>query len=426
MGYLVKMLYISRFKKLLIWFVGIIFCIEIFVRIFPIYRFEKIEKFLLISVKEQIESGNNDYDIIILGDSRSMSLNPGNFKNVYNFSLPAMGTRYYKYFLKKYLKYNKKPKAVLFSGSPVIIFSGRGSPLVDNKLIGYVKPDMSLFEYLYKRSIERLFFSNEPLFFRSQSIISTNDQQMRWDFFGQRLLFSFNTLEISEMYIGPEWFFVTSQSLLLNYYTYRYRDAIKNLFDVENYKKEQNFYGEDYCTCDKLFLKECQPPSSRVQDNEIVEEFRKKNNGFYNISDRITREQQRYWDLRKESDIKIQISIANSVPNFDFSTTKEFIEYLKNNNILYLYMNIPFPDYYRDSVYIKNFYKEFKKFLLQYPNSKVFHLPNEFLDRNLFSDQIHLNCEGAKLLNFEFQTITLPQIIQYVNQNEIKEFKDML
>lgn len=420
MEYLEKMLYISHFKKLLIWFTIVIIVIEILVRIFPVYKFEKTEKFLLTSVKNQIESGVNNYDIIILGDSRSMSLNPGQFKNIYNFSLPAMGTRYYKYFVKKYIKYNKKPKAVLFAGSPTLVFSGKGSPIVDNKLLSYVTPDMTLSEYLYKRSIERIFYSKEPLFFQSNSFNTINNNEMLWEFFGHRFLLPFNTLEISEIYKGPEWFFVVSQSIPLNYYTYRYRDAIKNIFNIENYKREKNFYGEDYCTCDKLFLKECQPPTSRVQDNEILEQYRKKYNGFYNISDRISKEQQFQWDLRKEEQLKTQMEQANSVPLLNFSLTKEFIEYLESNNILYIYMNTPFPDYYKDSVYITTFYKGFKKFISKFPRAKIFHLPNEFLNRNLFSDQVHLNCEGAKQLNIEFQTITLPEILEYINKNQMQ------
>lgn len=412
MEYLVKMLFTSHFKKLFFIFLFIIIFIEILVIIFPIYYFEKPEKFLITYIRKKIEKGNNSYEIIILGDSRSMSLKPNDHK-IYNFSLPAMGTRYYKYFIKKYIKYNKKPKAIIFSGSPALVHSGKGTPLVEHKLIPFTYPDMSLKEYLYKRSIERI-LNIKKILFQEQSKDQNLNNELLWDFFSHRFLFLFSTAEISEIYKGPEWFFIISQSIPLNYHTYKYRDGILNLFKIETYRFEDNFYGTPFCTCDKILEKKCQPSNSNLQDNLIIKNFIENNNGFYNISDRNPPEKFFLWQSKKSEIIIQQKGIAHSIPNFDFSYTKEFIEFLNKNQILYIYITVPFPEYFKEGKYLSTFYQEFEKFISQFPNAKIFYFPTPFFDPDLYSDQVHLTCEGANKLNYEFQNIVLPKIKEYV------------
>ncbi|MFN3603216.1 MAG: hypothetical protein ACK4UJ_00755 [Leptonema sp. (in: bacteria)] len=399
------------FKKLLIAFASAILFVEILVRIFPLYYFDKPEKFLMTYTKNKIEKGDQDYKIIILGDSRSMSLKPDQ-KEVYNFSLPAMGTRYYKYFVKKYLKYNKKPKAILFAGSPTLVHSGKGNPLVDQKLISYVYPDIPLMEYLYRRTIERIRNLKSDKIFAPELL----NQEFFWEFFSHRFLFLFTTAEISEIYRGPEWFFIISQSIPLNYSTYKYRDAIKNLFNLETYLFKKNLYGTESCNCTRILEDECQPADSNLQDNLVMKLFIENNQGYYNISDRIPKKKLMEMQLKKEEMINEQKAIANFIPNFDFSYTKEFIEYLHKNQILYIYITVPFPDYFQEGVYLKSFFKEFENFLSQFPNAKTFYFSSLYYDKEYYPDQVHLNCFGAEKLNQEFQKILLPEIIKYVDE----------
>ncbi len=411
MEFLVKMLFTSPFKKLLISFISVIFFVEILVRIFPIYYFDKPEKFLITYIKNKVESGNLSYKMIILGDSRSMSLKP-NIPYVFNFSLPAMGTRYYKFFVKKYIKYNLKPKAILFAGSPTLVHSGKGSPLVDSKLIPYVNPDMTLKEYLYKRSIYRIMNLRFNEIFNAEQI----NQEFMWEFFSHRFLFLFSTFEISEIYRGPEWFFIVSQSIPLNFKTFKHRDAILNLFNLETYRFVDNHYGTELCPCSRILEKQCQTSPSNFQDNWIMQQYIEKNQGNYNISDRIPKQKLLEWEARKPEVIEQQRGIANFIPEFDFSTNQEFIHYLHQNQILYIYITIPFPDYFQEGHYIKSFFKEYESFLNQFPNARIFKFREEYYSRDLYSDQVHLNCYGAEKLNFEFQNFLLPEILKYVDQ----------
>jgi hypothetical protein len=411
------MLYTSHFKKLFLAFIGVIIFVEILVRIFPIYYFEKPEKFLITYIRKKIESGKNNYDIIILGDSRSMSLNPGNFKNVYNFSMPAMGSRYYPYFVEKYIKYNKKPKAIIFAGSPVLVYSGKGNPVIHPSLKDYVSVDMTLKEYLYKRSIKRIMNFTNELLSLNKNLNNFNREELIWEFFSHRLLYSFSTLELARQYIGVERIFVLSQSLPLNYSTYKYRDAIKNLLEIDNFRTFENYYGTDKCPCEKLLITYCQPPRSQYQDNKLVEKIIVENNGYMNISDRLPPKMIQKFEQQKENIISKYKTTMNNTPIMDFTYTKEFIKYLQINNILYIYLLVPFPEYFKESREINEFIDKFREVLMEFPNTNIFLFPTMFFSHELYSDQVHLNCEGAKKLNDEFQNIVLPQIIEYVNKH---------
>ena len=415
-----KMLSTSHFKKLLIFFISFILLVEILVSVFPVYYFDNPEKFLFYHTRKQIENGNNDYDIIILGDSTSMSLDPSNHKNVYNFSLPGMGVRYYPQFLDKYQKFlNKNPKAIVMSGSFLLVSNGKGSPLVDQSLSNYAYPDISLFEYLYNRSVRRIrnIINNNTKY---NNVPITREANLEWEFFSHRYFTFFSAFEINSYYRGAEWFYLMSQSVPLLYKTYMFRKSIENIFNVNSYKFEKNLYGTEYCTCEKLKEKVCLPPTSQYQDNRIVEEFRKKHQGYYNISDRLSPKLLYAYELEKENTIKRLEQHSEITFNYDFSYTEEFIKNLNQQKILYIYLAMPYPDIYNNGKLIPTFHKEFEKFLSKFPNTKMFYFPTMYYDAKYYSDMVHLNCEGAKKLNDEFQNVVLPQIIQFIESYKFK------
>ncbi len=412
------MLSISPSKKIVLFFGFIILFVEILVSIFPVYKFEKSETYLVHTTKLKIESGQNKYDMIILGDSTSMSLNPGPYKNIYNFSLPGMGVRYYPYFVKKYLKYqNKKPKAIIFSGTIFLVGSGKGIPLLPEEVRPFAKVDMSLYEYFKARFIDRPFDLFQPTKNQKERKFKTIEDEAEWILFSNRFLNLFSPLEIWEQFTGIERVFIFSHSLPLLYQTFKFREGIKNIFNYENYKNYENLYGEEFCSCENLFHHLCQIPESNYYDNLISLKFRENNNGYYNITDRMNYKLFSSYESQKQSLIEIQKKHSQLPPPIDFSYTKEFIEYLQKNNILYIYLAMPYPDYYREGSYHSEFFKHFENLLKNFPNTKIFYFPSKYLDRNLYIDQVHLKCEGARKLNEEFIQIVLPQIQEYVKLN---------
>lgn len=122
------MSFISLFKnKVVLIVLLIVVSIELVAKFTEIYFYEHTEVFLVNNVRKKMESGVLDYKGLIFGDSRSMSLIPSKESGIYNFSLPAMGARYYAHYLSKYLKAgNKKPEFILFASSPGLIAVGYG------------------------------------------------------------------------------------------------------------------------------------------------------------------------------------------------------------------------------------------------------------------------------------------------------------
>ncbi|HNJ04786.1 MAG TPA: DUF1574 domain-containing protein, partial [Leptospiraceae bacterium] len=100
---------ILRFKyPALLGAVAVIAILEIAARIIPLEYTSGAGIFLTEKRRALIEASSPEYDYIILGDSRSLSLNghPRTDKEpytVYNLSIPAMGPRYFQYYLEKYL-----------------------------------------------------------------------------------------------------------------------------------------------------------------------------------------------------------------------------------------------------------------------------------------------------------------------------------
>lgn len=156
------MSFTSLFKnKVVLILLIVLVLVELIAKFTEIYFYEHTEVFLVNNIRKKMESGVLDYKGLVFGDSRSMSLIPSRESKVYNFSLPAMGARYYSYYLKKYLDAgNQKPEFILFASSPGLISGGYGDPIVDPSLVKYVQPNMSLLEYLKNRFFAGLTYKN--------------------------------------------------------------------------------------------------------------------------------------------------------------------------------------------------------------------------------------------------------------------------
>lgn len=162
------------------------------VRFTGIHYLEQPEIFFVNLKKNFVESGKGDADIIVLGDSRSMALagypkQPDIEFSVYNHSLPAMGPKYYRFFLDKYLKKgNAKPKMILFAASPKLYSTGYGPPLYDPDAKA-VKENESVPEYLNRRwneGIKKNFFELPLL---QISSVTAENKKMQTKSFGSFL-----------------------------------------------------------------------------------------------------------------------------------------------------------------------------------------------------------------------------------------------
>jgi len=335
----------SKWKGLAI-AVGFLVLVELLVRTLPIEMLEQPEIFFVNLKRQFVESGQGQEDIIILGDSRSMALpgfmakSPEEF-SVYNHSLPAMGPKYYKSFLKKYLRSgNKKPKLVLYAASPLLYAYGYGKPLYDATGIAVTKNE-SIKEYLTRRfeeGIDRnIFATGKGKVIRYGGQQGQADQLL-WEFFGHRFLHQFSVRELWEMYDGVERIFIIAKALPLLYKSYAFHGALRNALSLENWsldpkRKEKLLLCE---SCEAIEAGLCKPSTSQLEDNWIIREKIKKDLGKYNISNRIKPEivaLSKIQIAQEFSENGIRERSRTEFPPLDFSPLQDLISYTESEGI---------------------------------------------------------------------------------------------
>ena len=185
-------LFISYFKKSPAFFLSCLFVLifETILHFIPnLYYLEGTGSFFVYYKREIIENKNLNYDILLLGDSRSLSLmgikGEEGKPSLYNLSLPAAGPWYYKYLLKKYLKYHSKPKLVVWAADANIL----------NKV-------------------------NTQKFNLAPDI---------WSQYKHRLINLFTYSETFEQYDGMELFFISKEYLKESLYSVRFRQALETI-----------------------------------------------------------------------------------------------------------------------------------------------------------------------------------------------------
>ncbi|EMY77110.1 hypothetical protein LEP1GSC060_1988 [Leptospira weilii serovar Ranarum str. ICFT] len=399
------MSFTSLFKnKVVLILIGTVVSIELVAKFTEIYFYEHTEVFLVNNVRKKMESGVLDYKGLVFGDSRSMSLIPAAESKIYNFSLPAMGARYYAYYLSKYLKAgNKKPEFILFASSPGLIAGGYGDPIIDPNLVKYAKPNMSLSEYLENRFVSGLTYKNFIMEGSSENMQKTASE-INWKFFSHRILHLFSIGEMFEQYKGPELLYVLSASVPNLFSTYRYRKALLNVFSYENYKPAETTMKLD-CGCEELYTLPCMAPESNFRDNRWVSEKLNFQNGGLNISDRIKPQHAILYRMSRDKLKEETLFPYKKEPSFDFRAFEDFLIYARTQNIDVYYIVMPFPDYIESTGYFSKFWKAFESLQTKYPHLKVLRFEKQFIKPEYYSDQIHLNCQGAKVVNEMFHKL---------------------
>jgi hypothetical protein len=220
----------------------------------------------------------------------------------------------------------------------------------------------------------------------------------------------FSLSEVYRNYQGPERLFLLSSMLPLKWQSYRHREAILNALEPLNYRFHENGHGTDACGCEQTHTPACLPPPSYYQDNLLVEQSRERRNGMYNISDRITPERLQMLAATEQERRRGFRNESRDLPHADFSLLDDFISFLEEKEVRYFYVNTPFPDYFRDSPYIRTFEKGFTTVLNRHPNAEQLRFPTEFQPPELYPDQVHLSCEGARRVNAEFTGSVLPEL----------------
>lgn len=405
--------------------------LELVVRFTGIHYLEQPEIFFVNLKKKFVESGKGDADVIVLGDSRSMALagypkEPGIEYSVYNHSLPAMGPKYYRFFLDKYLKKgNAKPKMVLFAASPTLYSTGYGPPLYDPDAKS-VKDNEPISTYLNRRwneGIEKNFFrTSTPSNIVSYSGKQEDFNQILWEFFGHRYLHQFTFSELSEQYSGVERLFILSKAAPLLYESYRFHGAIRNALSQTNWKVDKNYKERSlFCeSCENVEVGLCKPSPSQLEDNLTIEDQIGRHFGKYNISNRIKPELAMFSKqlVRKELDAELKNPAPYVYKKPDFVVLKDLIEYTRSQGIQFGLVYMPWLKERQESKESQDLLADLKLFFKENPEAGFFFFPDSSYPADRFVDNIHYDCRGEKRVNEEFRNYVLPQVFRFLHSKE--------
>ncbi|GBF51062.1 hypothetical protein LPTSP4_25930 [Leptospira ryugenii] len=421
---------LSKFKGILLVFV-LFSILEIVVRIVDTHYLEQPEIFFVNLKKQYVESGRGDADILIIGDSRSMALAGYQKQNdseysVYNHSLPAMGPKYYRFFIEKYLRSgNKKPKMVLFAASPKLYSAGYGAPLYD-PTGKHVSQNESLSEYIQRRWNEgwekNLFRSKESEKIIQYSGKQDNFDQILWEFFGHRYLHQFSISELWEQYDGVERIFIISKAIPLLYETYRFHGAIRNALSLENWKLSKDYTDRSkFCeACANIEAGICLPSHSQREDNHIIEDQITRHHGKYNISNRVKPELVQFARAKYKEEMKLETYSKDPATwePVNFQVMEDLIQFSKEQGIHFGFVYLPWIDQKERAPEVQARKQKLLEFFRSHPDSGLFFFPSSEYPIDLFVDLIHYDCRGETRVNQEFQKNVLPQVFSFLKKHQ--------
>ncbi|MEM7181355.1 MAG: DUF1574 family protein [Spirochaetota bacterium] len=378
----------SYFKKAPAFFLAVLLvcCVEAFLHTMPnLYYHHAGGAFLTTYKRKVAEDSQKTYDILMYGDSRSLSI-LGHAKSkkqkysLYNFSLPAAGLRYFKFFFQKYQKHHKNPKAIIWAVDP------------EQYIVGKNKA-----------------FDTDPRL---------------WQQYKHRLLNLFTLQESWQQYKGRELVFIAKEYIPRYILSYKYRKEFKSFV---NGFKAKNFYAlfEKLTPLDPnanfrdyKYLVDKMPNRLR---NLRIEQIIQHNYGQINLGDyfkanllfaKLTEgARQKAWeDMRSKMN---HTSIHNT------EILKEFIQYCKQEKIALILLNLPRAAGFNDTKYFRAVVPALRGLAAKHTHVSYIQFPDMDYPLELFGEAIHFSPKGSDRLNQEFQESVYPEIIRFLDKEEL-------
>ncbi len=350
--------FILFFKKSPAFVIAVVFIIlvEIVLRLIPNLEYLETGGSFFTYYKRAIaEDKNQNYNILLYGDSRSLSLK-GFSKakkdlSVYNFSLPAAGPRYVEFFLKKYIQNHKeKPKAVVWA------------------------IDMEQFQIAKNQRFD----ANKEI----------------WQTYKHRLLNLFSYEESFEQYSGFELLFITKEYIPNLFYTFKFRIGIREFLNglkLETITKKESFH---------------------ITQNNMIVKLTSQNNGQINLGDFFLADEKQ----RKEGYKGLFEALDKEENPFTFSPLEKFVSYAHSEKIPVIILVLPKADKLYSTKTLSKIYSELKKEFSDKKNIYYLEFPEVSYPVNLFGEGIHYTTEGSEKLNSEYENILLPKIFEYASR----------
>jgi len=413
------MSFISRFKAPAFAIALCLFvAIEIGLRLAPPTGALPTGVFLTEHRRALAEASTPEFDYIILGASKSLSLlgHPPTSDepySIYNFSMPALGSRYFQFFVKKYLKNRKrKPAAVVFAADPAHFQNSWSTPYHDPEFAYSDGLDESLFDYMGKRVVRRIEYALD-LRQKPSSAFSKNFETMVWETFSHRYLHLFGFFELAEQFTGAERVFILKEALPVSWYTYRYRDVLKYYtFDFTASHVKEIDVPRECAVCENRMRSECHPKLPRTQDNRQLAEQLNRTYGQINLADRLDPfERLAFLTVRSEQIKKQAGSYEVTYP--DLTQLEALIRFVTSQGIKFVISPVPSVEAYRTTRFHREYFSKIKKLVAKYPGAKIIPFSVPYFPEEYFVEQVHYDCAGARRLNDDFYRSVVPGLLRF-------------
>lgn len=397
-------------------------CFAIFniaISLIPIEYAAGADIFYTLHHKKLAEAPLPEFDYIIIGDSRSMSL-MGHAPvakepySIYNFSLPALGSRYFKFFLQKYFSSKKRlPAAIIFAADSSHFNVRRTLPYHDPQMLYSDSTEDGLSAYLINRFNRRINYAVHG--FPENTSSKKVRSELIWEAFSHRYLYFFDIEEMTEQFTGAERVFVLHESIPLLFNLYKFREAIKHHtigFKTDYLKKTQALPNE--CnTCSGLLKQECHPDISRIEDNKKIKDGLRARYGQLNISDRLKPAQKMQILMLKDQVIDKEITNLSD-DTVDLSELEKLIQYVTiQNKIKMIILNMPVVEDYLNTNFKKKYRMKLDELTKKYPLTVVIEYPRRGYPRDYFVEHVHYDCKGSDELNKDFYNQVVPKILTF-------------
>ena len=398
--------------------IGIFLLVELLVRVLPVEYAAHSEVFLTNHRRDLAEAATPEFDYIILGDSRSLSLmghapTGAEPYSIYNFSMPALGPRYFRFFIRKYLSNRKvKPAAIIFAGDPRHFKKEGYMPLHDPASAYTDSLDETLGSYLWNRIARRVryvFAGGEP-----KLPPSAFSQEMLWQAFSHRYLHLFGPGELARQYSGPERVYILRESLPLMYKTYKFRNAIATHtigFRPYFFKPAPEIPAK--CnSCENILRDECRPEMSHIQSNQLLARGLDRRYGQSNLGDKLNLNSRMAALMVRDQMVENFKGLFNRETP-DLRLLEVLIREVNAAGMKMILLDVPQIDAYKGTRFYRLYDEQVTALLKKYPLVKRVKFPEPYYPRELFIEQVHFDCAGAERLNKDFFSGVVPQILEF-------------
>lgn len=384
----------SRFLAIPALAILILAALEVAVRQLPLRLYAHPIDVLLYYNHDRILSGQNDYDVILFGDSKSMGLRgdvPG--MSIYNFSVPALPPAYYRVLFSRYIQENRKPRTLVLAAHSHFLLGSQVRPAPG---LTY-SPGAGVIDAVVEMAAAR---SSAPLFQRrvahgpANTVVGEVDYQAR-------LLRMLDWTDTLSMYEGMDRYRQAYEGLPHLYKTYSLRSELK-VFAGTFWLSNPPLPPE--CNeCEGIYTNACNREEWPADRARRILARGASRQGYMNLDDFTSPEGRIALRIVRDRQMAGLRELYDSpAPEIDPHVLDTLVRQVTDQGVRFVYLWLPLPSAFKGARAIPAFQQGIRQILARYPDAQFLTVGPEFFEEDDFIDPLHLSCYGARRLNEHF------------------------